>query len=66
MNLAPIQASLNSGAFSGMMINYQERRIYWFHEEIDRRIGAGNIPEGLAVTPVLADYVEQPLAVAAE
>ncbi len=39
MNLAPIQKSLDSGAFTGMMINYQERRIYWFHEELDRRIG---------------------------
>ena len=49
VNLAPIQRSLNSGAFTGMMLNYQERRIYWFHEEIDRRIGAKNIPVGLAV-----------------
>ena len=66
MNLEPIQASLNSGAFTGMMINYQERRIYWFHEEIDRRIGAENIPEGLAVEQLLARFTEQPLAVAAE
>ncbi|MGE3746280.1 MAG: aromatic ring-hydroxylating dioxygenase subunit alpha [Sphingomonadaceae bacterium] len=66
MNLEPIQTSLNSGAFSGMMINYQERRIYWFHEEIDRRIGAENIPDGLAVKQLLSDFVEQLLAVAAE
>jgi nitrite reductase/ring-hydroxylating ferredoxin subunit len=59
MNLKPIQASLNSGAFTGMMINYQERRIYWFHEELDRRIGAQCLPAGLAVKPVLADYVER-------
>lgn len=62
MNLAPIQSSLTSGAFTGMMINYQERRIYWFHEEIDRRIGAGRIPPGLAVKPLLTPYVERPLA----
>jgi hypothetical protein len=49
-----------------MMINYQERRIYWFHEEIDRRIGADAIPKGLAVEQVLAGHVEQPLAIAAE
>ena len=53
------------GAFSGMMINYQERRIYWFHEEIDRRIGAGNVPEGLAVKPLLSAYMEQSVAEAA-
>jgi len=66
MNLAPIQASLDSGAFTGMMINYQERRIYWLHEEIDRRIGAENLPEGLAVKQMLEDRIEQPLAEAAE
>jgi hypothetical protein len=62
MNLAPIQSSLTSGAFTGMMINYQERRIYWFLEEIDRRIGAAHIPAGLAVKPLLTPYVERPLA----
>lgn len=59
MNLSGIQASLNSEAFTGMMINYQERRIYWFHEEIDRRIGAADIPPGLAVQPRLEAWREQ-------
>jgi nitrite reductase/ring-hydroxylating ferredoxin subunit len=58
MNLAPIQASLDSGAFTGMTINYQERRIYWLHEEIDRRIGADAIPRGLAVAQVLSPFTE--------
>jgi phenylpropionate dioxygenase-like ring-hydroxylating dioxygenase large terminal subunit len=58
MNLAPIQASLDSGAFTGMTINYQERRIYWLHEEIDRRIGADTIPPGLAVKQILSPFVE--------
>ncbi|WP_156678975.1 aromatic ring-hydroxylating oxygenase subunit alpha [Sphingomonas profundi] len=67
MNLAPIQQSLDSGAFTGMMINYQERRIYWFHEELDRRIGADRMPPELRVAPVLGDHVEPlPLALAAE
>ena len=66
LNLAPIQRSLNSGAFTGMMLNYQERRIYWFHEEIDRRIGAKNIPAGLAVKQLLADFVEGSVASAKE
>ncbi|HET8612793.1 MAG TPA: RHO alpha subunit C-terminal catalytic domain-containing protein, partial [Sphingomonas sp.] len=59
MNLAPIQTSLDSGAFTGMMINYQERRIYWQHEEIDRRIGAADMPPGLAVHQVLEPFVER-------
>ncbi|MGK2286292.1 aromatic ring-hydroxylating oxygenase subunit alpha [Pedomonas sp. V897] len=66
MNLAPIQASLDSGAFTGMMINYQERRIYWLHEEIDRCIGADNVPPELAVKQVLSDYVETPAAQGAD
>lgn len=66
-NLEAIQASLESGAFTGMMLNYQERRIYWSHEQIDRKISAARIPPELAVKPVLEPYVEQPMAaVAAE
>ncbi len=59
LNLEAIQASLNSGAFTGMMLNYQERRIYWSHEQIDRAIGAAQVPEGLAVTPMLEPWVER-------
>jgi phenylpropionate dioxygenase-like ring-hydroxylating dioxygenase large terminal subunit len=57
-NLGSIQESLESGAFTGMMLNYQERRIYWTHEEIDRRIGAERIPPSLRVRQVLGGYVE--------
>jgi nitrite reductase/ring-hydroxylating ferredoxin subunit len=57
-NLEAIQASLNSGAFTGMALNYQERRIYWSHEEIDRRIGADLLPPELRVTQLLAPFVE--------
>ena len=42
--LAGIQASLESGAFTGMQLGYQERRIYWLHEEIDRRISLERVP----------------------
>lgn len=66
MNLGPIQRSLESGGFTGMMVNYQERRIYWFHEEVDRLIGEGLIPEGLAVEKLLEPYIERPFAEAAE
>jgi choline monooxygenase len=57
-NLEAIQASLESGAFTGMLLNYQERRIYWSHEEIDRAIGADRLPPGLPVEQVLAPFVE--------
>src|SRR5690606_24453733 len=58
-NLGSIQASMQSNAFPGLRLSYQERRIYWTHEEIDRRIGIDRIPEHLRVRPMLADYVEQ-------
>ena len=58
VNLQPIQASLDSTAFSGMMLGYQERRIYWAHEVIDERIGRDRIPPGLAVEPRLAGALE--------
>jgi phenylpropionate dioxygenase-like ring-hydroxylating dioxygenase large terminal subunit len=59
-NLESIQASLNSGAFTGMMLNYQERRIYWFHEELDRYIGNDQLPPELAVSQVLKDHMTTP------
>ncbi len=42
-----------------MPLNYQERRIYHWHEELDRRIGADRIPEHLRVTPVLDNWVRE-------
>lgn len=56
--LAGIQASLDSGAFTGMKLSYQERRIYWMHEEFDRRIGRERIPDSMRVAPVLEPFVE--------
>ena len=57
-NLAGIQKSLKSGAFTGMMLSYAERRIYWFHEELDRRIGIDQVPAELRVPPLLSPYLE--------
>ena len=57
--LAGIQKSLNSGAFTGMQLCYQERRIYWFHEQIDRVIGEARIPEELRVEQLLEKFVER-------
>ena len=56
--VAPIQESITSPGFKGVPLNYQERRIYHWHEELDRRIGVARIPPPLRVTPMLADLVE--------
>jgi nitrite reductase/ring-hydroxylating ferredoxin subunit len=52
--LSNIQKSLNSGHYTGALVSYLERAIYWYHEEIDRRIGYDNIPRELAVQNVLS------------
>ena len=41
-----------------MPLSYQERRIYHWHEELDRRIGVEHIPDPLRVVPVLDDWVK--------
>ncbi len=58
MNMAPIQESMESPALTGIPINYQERRIWHFHEEIDRRIGQENVPEALRIDQLLEDHLE--------
>jgi phenylpropionate dioxygenase-like ring-hydroxylating dioxygenase large terminal subunit len=58
MNMAPIQTSMESPALTGIPINYQERRIWHLHEEIDRVIGAERIPPELRLEQVLGPYVE--------
>jgi phenylpropionate dioxygenase-like ring-hydroxylating dioxygenase large terminal subunit len=56
-NLEWIQKSVESPAFRGVPLNYQERRIYWLHEEIDRVLG-DEVPTHLRVAPRLARYLE--------
>ena len=55
-----IQKSVESPGFRGMTLNYQERRIYNWHEELDRRIERAGIeiPESLKVRPLLEPYLE--------
>lgn len=53
-----IQASVQSPAYEGITLSYQERRLYHWHEELDRRIGRERIAEHLRVTPVLAPFVQ--------
>jgi hypothetical protein len=50
-NLPWIQRSIDSGAIDGIPLNYQERRIYHFHEYIDQTIGQERIPGELQVAP---------------
>ena len=45
---AAIQESVMSPGFRGMPLNYQERRIYHWHQELDRRIGAETHRSGAA------------------
>jgi phenylpropionate dioxygenase-like ring-hydroxylating dioxygenase large terminal subunit len=52
-----LQRSVEAGFLSAITVGYQERAIYWFEEEIDRRIGVENIPEGMRVTQLLAGNV---------
>jgi phenylpropionate dioxygenase-like ring-hydroxylating dioxygenase large terminal subunit len=57
-NLAPMQRSISSGALESIPLNYQERRIYHLHEEIDRQIDPERMPEPLRVTPLLEPFWE--------
>ena len=58
-NMAPMQKSLESPALRGVPINYQERRIWHFHEQIDRLVGRENIPTALRVPMLLDAWIER-------
>lgn len=63
MALAPrIQESVESPAFQGTRVSYQERRIYHWHEELDRRIDPALMPQHLRVEPRLSGLVERAAA----
>ncbi len=57
-NLEPIQASMESAAHGGQVVNYQERRIWHVHAWIDKMIGSDRVPAELRVPDLLADWVE--------
>ena len=57
-NLEPMQRSIASGALASIPLNYQERRIYHLHEEIDRQLGTDSVPESLRVAPMLERFWE--------
>ena len=56
-NVAALQKSIESGAMQSIHLGYHERRIYQFHEQLDREIGVDNIPAALRVQPMLNPYI---------
>ena len=52
------QRSMEAGAFQGIPLSYQERRIYHRDEAIDRIMGLDNIPPAMRVKPLLENYIE--------
>lgn len=56
--LPSVQNSMETPAFTGVPLNYQERRLYHFHEAIDGCIGREGIPTELRVEPKLAEFIE--------
>lgn len=56
---AKLQESVEGPGFMDIPLNYQERRIYHWHEEVDRRIGIERVPAPMRVAQVLADWVDK-------
>ncbi len=50
-----IQQSMQSEAFRSVPLSYQEARIYSFHQQLDRIIGANRVPASLRVEPVIGE-----------
>lgn len=57
--LVPAQKAMACGAADVLRLQYQERRIRYVHEEIDRRIGAERVPAALRVPALLDAYVDE-------
>jgi phenylpropionate dioxygenase-like ring-hydroxylating dioxygenase large terminal subunit len=60
-NLAPMQTSIASGALASIPLCYQERRIYHYHEEIDRLVGPARMPPDMRVAMLLEPLIGQAL-----
>jgi phenylpropionate dioxygenase-like ring-hydroxylating dioxygenase large terminal subunit len=52
------QTAAGIPGFDGTRVGYQERRIYHWHEELDRRIGSERIPPDLLVEPRLGAFLD--------
>lgn len=57
-NVSAIQRSVECGALSSIRLGYAERRIYQFHEQLDRDLGEG-IPHALRVPERLGSFIER-------
>ena len=53
-----MQKSHDSGVFESMPLNYQERRIYYYHQTVDDWVGRENIKNGLMTEDILSPYIE--------
>lgn len=53
-----IQRSYKQGDITDVVLSFQEQFIYWYNEEIDRKIGSDNVPAALRVKPILAPHVK--------
>jgi phenylpropionate dioxygenase-like ring-hydroxylating dioxygenase large terminal subunit len=51
-----VYKAMRTGHVPDIILGYQELGIYWYHEEIDRRIGRDRIAPELRVAPVLAAH----------
>lgn len=54
-NVSALQKSIESGALQSIRLGYQERRIYQFHEQLDRDLGQ-QVPAELRVPTMLARF----------
>ena len=50
---------MECGVTDVLRLQYQERRIRYVHEQIDRSIGSERVPETLRVPALLDPYVEE-------
>ncbi|MED5437026.1 MAG: aromatic ring-hydroxylating dioxygenase subunit alpha [Pseudomonadota bacterium] len=58
-NLEPMQKSHDSGVFSKMPLNYQERRIYYYHQTVDDWVGRDNIKKEIVAEDILSPFIEK-------
>lgn len=58
-NQIAAQKSMRCGALDVLRLQYQERRIRYVHEELDRRIGPERVPAALRVPALLDRFVEK-------
>jgi hypothetical protein len=57
-NLEPVQVAVEAAAHTGIPLNYQERRIWHVHTNIDQVIGRDDVADRLAVPDLLSDWVD--------